>query len=48
MVGSTMFSTQLFQAAKSGAMYVDMVTCSMNLVGMGLTPSAGTTPSLPI
>ena len=38
MMGSTMFSTQLFQDATSGAMYINMVTCSMNLAGMGYIP----------
>ena len=40
MVGSTMFSTQLFQDSVLGATYIDMVTCSMSLVDMGFTPLA--------
>ena len=40
MVGSTMFSTQLLQDSMSGATYINMVTCSMSLVGLGVTLSA--------
>ena len=36
IVGSTMLCTQLFQNATSRAMCIDMVTCLMNLVGMGI------------
>ena len=39
MVESTMFSAQLLQDSVSGATYMDMVTCSMSLVGFGVTPS---------
>ena len=39
MVGCTMLSAQLFQDATSGAMCIDMMTCSMNLVGMGIGPT---------
>ena len=41
MVGSTMFSAQLFQDATCGAMCIDMVMCSMNLVGIGSIPMVG-------
>ena len=40
MVGSRMFSAQLLQDSISGATYIDMVTCSMILVVLGVTPSA--------
>ena len=40
MVGSIMFFTSLFQDVVSGAMYIDMLTCSMSLVCMGFIPSA--------
>ena len=40
MVGSTMLSAQLFQDSMSGATYIDVVTCSMSLVGLGSTPLA--------
>ena len=39
MVGSKMFSTWLLQDSMSGATYIDMVTCSMSLVGLGVTLS---------
>ena len=35
-----MFSTWLFQDETSGAMCIDMVMCSMNLVGVGFIPMA--------
>ena len=38
MVVYTMLSVWLFQDATSGAMCIDMVMCSMNLVGMGIVP----------
>ena len=41
VVASTLFSARLFQDAVSGAMYIDMMTCSMSLVGLGVTPSVG-------
>ena len=37
---STMFPAQLLQDSLSGATYTDMMTCSMSLVGLGVTPSA--------
>ena len=40
MVVSTMFSTWLFQDSVSGATYINMVTWSISLVGMGFTPLA--------
>ena len=40
MVGFSMLSAQLFQDAASGAMCIDMVACSMSMVGMGLNPMA--------
>ena len=40
MVGSSMLSTQLFRDATSGAICIDMVTCSMSLVCIGLNPMA--------
>ena len=36
-----MFSARLFQDANSGTTYIDMVTCSMSLVGLGVTPLVG-------
>ena len=39
MIGSSMVSTCLFRDSASGAMCIDMVTCSMSLVGMGLDPT---------
>ena len=38
MVVSMMFSSWLLQDSMSGATYINMVTCSMSLVGMGFTP----------
>ena len=38
MVGSSMLSMQLFWDVTSGAMCIDMMMCSMNLVGMALIP----------
>ena len=38
MVGSTMLSAWLFQDVTSGAMFINMVTCSMNLIGIGFIP----------
>ena len=38
MVGSSMFSTSLFQYVTSTAMCINMVICLMNLVGMGIAP----------
>ena len=40
VAGSTMFSASLFQDAVSGTTYINMVTCSMSLVGLRLTPLA--------
>ena len=37
---STMLSTQLLQDYMSGATYINMVTYSMSLMGLGVTPSA--------
>ena len=39
MVESTMLSAQLFQDSMLGATYINMVTCSMSLVDLGVTPS---------
>ena len=36
MVGSTLLSAQLFQETTSCTMCIDMVTCLMNLVGVGI------------
>ena len=41
IVGSTMFSTRLIQDTVSGSTYINMLTCSMSLVGLGVTPSVG-------
>ena len=40
MVGSTMFSAWLFQDVTSWSMCINMVTCSMNLVGIGIVHPA--------
>ena len=40
MVGSIMFSAWPFQDSMSGATYINMVTCSMSLVGLRSTPLA--------
>ena len=40
MVGSSMLSGHLFQDATSGTMCIDMVTCSVSLVVVGLNPMA--------
>ena len=39
IVGSTMFSARLIQDTVSGSTYIDMMTCSVSLVGLGVTPS---------
>ena len=39
--GVTLFSARLFQDAVSGAMYINMMTCSRSLVGLGVTPLVG-------
>ena len=39
MVGSSMLSAQLFRDTTSEATCIGMVTCSMNLVGMGHNPT---------
>ena len=31
---------RIFQYVVSGAMYINMMTCSMSLVGLGVTPLA--------
>ena len=41
VVGSVMFSARLVQDMISGSTYIDMMTCSMSLVGLGVTPSVG-------
>ena len=41
IVGSTMFSTRLIQDGVSGSTYIDMMTSSMSLVGLGFTLSVG-------
>ena len=41
VVGSTMFSARLVQDVISGSTYIDIMTCSMNLVGLGVTPPVG-------
>ena len=41
MVGSTMFSARLLQDAVSGTTFIDMVSYSMSLVGLGVTPLVG-------
>ena len=41
---STMFSAQFCQDSLSGATYIDMMTCSMSPVGLGVTPLAGDCP----
>ena len=38
MIGSSMVSAHLFRDSASGAMCIDLVTCSLSLVGMGLDP----------
>ena len=38
MIGSSTISTCLFRDSASGAMCIDMVTCSMSLAGMALYP----------
>ena len=38
LVGSTMFSAWLLQDSMLGAIYINIVTCSMSLVGLGVTP----------
>ena len=38
MIGSSMMSAHMVRDLTSGAMCIDMVVCSMNLVGMGLNP----------
>ena len=43
MVGSTMFSTWIFQDSMSGATYIDMVAYSMSLLAWGLLPQWLTT-----
>ena len=40
MIGSIMVSTCLFRDSASGAMCINMVTCSMNVVSMGPDPTA--------
>ena len=39
MMVSMMFSAQLLQDSVSGATYIDMVICSLSLVGLVVTPS---------
>ena len=39
VAGSTMFSARLFHDVVSGTTYINMVTCSITLVGLGYTPS---------
>ena len=41
IVGSTMFSARLLQDVVSGTTYINMVTSSMSLVDLGVTPSVG-------
>ena len=41
VVGSAMFSARLVQDMISGSTYIDVMTCSMSLVGLGVTPLAG-------
>ena len=43
MVGSSMLSTWLFMDATSGVIHIDMVMCSMDLVGVGYIPQQKTT-----
>ena len=38
MIGSSMMFAHLVRDLTSGAMCIDMVMCSMNLVGMDLNP----------
>ena len=38
IVGSSMVSPHLFRDSALGAICIDMVTCSVSLVGMGLDP----------
>ena len=40
MIGSSIVSTHLFRDSASGAMCIDLVMCSLSLVGMGLDPTA--------
>ena len=40
MIGSSMMSAYLVRDLTLGAICIDMVTCSMNLMGMGLNPTA--------
>ena len=44
MVGSTMYSTQLFQDVTSSAKYIDMVTCLMSLVHVRIVPLVDNCP----
>ena len=41
VVGSAMFSDRLVQDMISGSTYIDVITCSMSLVGLGVTPLVG-------
>ena len=41
IAGSTMFSTRLIQDAISGSTYINMMTYSLSLVGLGVTPLVG-------
>ena len=41
VVGPAMFSARLVQDTISGSTYINVMTCSMSLVGLGVTPLAG-------
>ena len=41
IVGPIMFSAKLFQDTVSGSTYINMMTCSMSLMGLGVTPLVG-------
>ena len=41
VAGSSMLSTRLIQDMISGSTYINVMTCSMSLMGLGVTPSVG-------
>ena len=40
LIGSSTVSAHLFRNLVSGAMCIDVITCSLSVVGMGLDPMA--------
>ena len=47
-VGSSIMATQLFQHPTSGEMYVNMLTCTLSAVDLGIDPMAEDHPVLPL